>query len=197
MVSYEIDIDYELRAGAGVRGSKLAEMFGVGGLVTRREVVKRFKVKVGLGKVTYICGRSGWGKSSIMRELKVRLRDDGYKVCDVEDLEFDRESSLVDSMKDVSLDEAMGWLCKVGLSEVYLMMASYDMLSVGEQFRFRLALAMSIRPELIMADEFCSSLDEVSGSVLCANICRAAKEYGFGFVLAGVNDRLAEYLEVE
>ena len=194
MAIYEIDIEYDLRAGLGVRGCKLAEMFGVGGLLTRREVVKGIEVEVGVGDVTYLCGRSGSGKSSIMRELKGMMALEGYDICDIEDLDFDRELSLVDIMKDVSLDEAMKWLCKAGLAEVYKMMSSYDVLSVGEQFRFRLALAMHRMPELIFIDEFCSSIDDVSASILCANICRAAKEYGFGFVLAGVNDKLSEYL---
>ena len=192
---YEIDVSYDLKAGEGKRAVRLAEMFGVGTLLTRREVVKGIEIKVERGKVTCIVGPSGCGKSSVMRELKSKLEADGSEVCDVDELEFDEKLSLVDGLAEVTLDEAMRSLCKVGLAEVYLMMASYEMLSVGERFRYRLVRAIMEMADYIFIDEFCGCLDDVSAMILCANVRRVADELGVGFVVAGGDNRLSRYLE--
>ncbi|MEX0716510.1 MAG: ATP-binding cassette domain-containing protein [Planctomycetaceae bacterium] len=103
-------------------------------------------------------------------------------VLDIDTLDLG-PSILVESL-GLPPGEAMGLLSRCGLGEARLMLRTPAELSDGQRYRFRLALALSQRPEWIVADEFTATLDRTLARIIAANIRRAADRTGIGFLLA-------------
>jgi ABC-type ATPase with predicted acetyltransferase domain len=57
-------------------------------------------------------------------------------------------------------------------------------LSVGQKWRFRLAMGLASDKEFIFADEFCSNLDRVTAATIAYNIRKFADRYKTTFILA-------------
>ena len=64
-------------------------------------------------------------------------------------------------------------------------------LSDGQRYRFRLALALSQRPQWVVADEFTATLDRTLAKVIAFNIRRLANRTGVGFLLATTHEDVA------
>lgn len=103
------------------------------------------------------------------------------------------DAILVDGL-DLPADEALGLLSQCGLSEAQLMLRRPAELSDGQRYRFRLARAIRLRPDWVLADEFTASLDRTLAKVIAYNVRRLADRRGIGFLLATTHDDVLEDL---
>ncbi len=94
---------------------------------------------------------------------------------------------LIDALP-LPVAEAMGLLSACGLGEAQLMLRTPCELSDGQRYRFRLALALSRRPEWVVADEFTATLDRTLAKVVAYNIRRQCDRTGTGFLLATTHE---------
>lgn len=198
MKTYNISRQYEMKMPQTQRTEQVAEIFGLSEIVdTKKAVVSELPICIEPGTITYICGPSGVGKTSIIADLQQQLAVDGLTVKDVNVIDFDKTIPLVDCLDSVSLEMAMKLLSAVGLSEVSVMVDSYDHLSTGQQFRFRLVYALMTKPEVIIADEFCSSLDDITASVIACNVRRMVSKTNVCLVAASTDNSISDYLRPE
>jgi ABC-type dipeptide/oligopeptide/nickel transport system ATPase subunit len=102
--------------------------------------------------------------------------------------------SIVDAI-DLPFEEALQLLALCGLAEAPLLLRTPQELSEGQRYRFALALAVSLKPHWIVADEFTAVLDRITAQVIAYNVRRVADRYGIGFLLATALDDVAEDLK--
>ena len=91
--------------------------------------------------------------------------------------------TLVDAIP-LPFEEALQLLAMCGLGEAPLLLRTPQELSEGQRYRFSLALAVSQKPQWIIADEFTAVLDRTTAKVIAYNVRRIADRYGVGFLLA-------------
>ncbi len=91
--------------------------------------------------------------------------------------------TLVDAIP-LPFKEALQLLAMCGLGEAPLLLRTPQELSEGQRYRFSLALAVSMKPQWIVADEFTAVLDRTTAKVIAYNVRRIADRYGVGFLLA-------------
>lgn len=195
-----------------VRACEVMDHFGVGFEQGRHVVTEGLELPLRPGQVVLFTGASGSGKSSLMRAAASLLASGGppssvaappaevpsasageVRVLTLEALAL--PDRLVIDALDRPTPEAMNLLSACGLGEAHLMLRTPAELSDGQRYRFRLALALSQRPQWIVADEFTATLDRTLAKVIAFNIRRLADRTGTGFLLATTHEDVAADLD--
>ncbi|MFQ5712154.1 MAG: hypothetical protein ACE5GD_10320, partial [Candidatus Geothermarchaeales archaeon] len=188
---FTFNVYFKCRSAVSPRTIAVSDAFGLG--VDEMQtywVFKDFKVKVTLGDIVYIVGPSGSGKSCLLREFYKSFKD---RCITLEDLRFPRDRPLVDAL-GVDVNEAIRYLSLLGLNDAFLFLRRYDELSTGQKYRFRLAKLweQSDRQgkDILVVDEFCSTLDRESAKIIAFNTQKLARKTGKTLFLATCNDDL-------
>jgi len=164
------------------RASALCRMFGVDvDRLERLAITHKCKVKVSQGDIVYVTGPSGAGKSVILAEMQRQV--DAPKVVNLDEIELPADRAVIDCVAG-DIIEAMKMLGYAGLSDVFVMLNAPALLSEGQRYRFRLAMALAAPKHYIFADEFCSNLDRITAAVIAHKVRRFASRTGRVFFLA-------------
>ncbi len=157
-------------------------MFGltIDRLITRT-TTHACKLNIGPGDIVLITGPSGSGKSVLFNELKKAVPIENRISLDRITLPNDR--TLIDCI-DADLITCINLLSTAGLNDVFCLLNQPANLSEGEQYRFRLAMALSLGKPFVFADEFCSGLDRLTAAVIAHKIRKFATKTNTIFVLA-------------
>lgn len=151
-------------------------------------VAARIKSVLRPGEVALITGPSGAGKSTIARALRS---------ADVRrSLAFVARERVVDCFA-CGLEESMALLARAGLAEAWVMTARVEQLSEGQRARLEIALAMEGARELLVLDEFASTLDRPTAAALSRTVRRWAKESGVRVVCVTAHEDVMEWLGPE
>jgi len=148
--------------------------------------------EVGQGEVVYITGPSGAGKSVLLREIEGQVPGD--ERVNLSDIELSGKKAMIDCVGG-DIVEAMRILGAAGLSDVFCLLNRPGRLSEGQQYRYRLAAAMSGGRRFIFADEFCSNLDRITAAVIAYNVRRYARREGVTFFLASSHEDILADLQ--
>ena len=182
-----INITFKVLPALTDRTVAVAEAFGMG--VDREQVFpvyKSFCLELGLDDVIYITGPSGSGKSVLLHALKDAL---GPLAADMADVEVRHGVPIIDTIgKDV--EEAIRLLTAVGLSDAITWLRTYDELSDGQKYRYRLAKLLEGGSRVWVCDEFCSTLDRDTAKVVAFNIQRLARKLKRGLIVATAHSDL-------
>jgi ABC-type ATPase with predicted acetyltransferase domain len=125
--------------------------------------------------IVLVTGPSGAGKSSVLREI-LHLRR-ASTIDDARDalMRSGEERTILDHLAG-TLDERLELLGRVGLGDATLLARTFDELSEGQRHRFMLAWmlerARSDRTEIVLADEFTSTLDRVTAMAIARSLRR-------------------------
>jgi ABC-type phosphate/phosphonate transport system ATPase subunit/GNAT superfamily N-acetyltransferase len=169
--------------------------FGVTPGSIKATVIRNLDFTIKPREVVLIAGASGSGKTTVI-EL---LMDRGEP----------RRNMLLEGTCFVGKDVAIGVLQPIrsklpiiqlvggndthralhvlnvaGLTEAFLYFKRFDELSAGQKYRFMLAKLIDSGANLWLADEFCSTLDEVSASIVAHNLQRHARRVGATVIVA-------------
>ncbi len=164
--------------------SNIAECFGLGGGYTKKicniDIPKDFSVM-------YITGESGSGKTSILNEI---VRDYTY-----ETIPYDKPLShwLGDTQQDEQ--KAISLLSLCGLSDATMFISEYRYLSDSEKARARMFLELSRKENLIVIDEFLSTLDRKTAKSLAYCFQKAVRKLGKRLIAVTAHDDLVDYLK--
>jgi ABC-type ATPase with predicted acetyltransferase domain len=137
------------------------------------------------GDICYITGSSGAGKSVLLREMIDLVPQD--RRIRLEDIPLESDKSLIDSIEG-PIFETVRMLNHAGLSDALAMLQRPAALSVGQQFRYRLAKALLSDKSYLFADEFMASLEPLTAMVICRQLRDIATKTKRIFVFAGVHD---------
>ena len=158
------------------RASVVMDHFGIGFETGKHVIAEDLELPIQPGDVVCFTGASGSGKSSLMRAAAEKLTG----VVDSAELELP-DVTLVDGI-DLPVQETLPLLSSCGLGEAQLLLRRPRELSDGQRYRFRLALALSQKPDWVLADEFSATLDRTLAKVVAFNVRRLANRTGTGFL---------------
>lgn len=168
----------------------IAAAFGLGaGGDPRYVLCENLKLDLAAGRILFLTGPSGSGKSSLLRVLKRQFAP----VLDLDDVAF-KDDTIVADQFDGPLPEALGLLARAGLADAYLFLRTPAELSDGQRFRLRLALALARRPRTIVIDRFLDDLDRLTAKILAHQVRKFADQTGAAFLLASPNHDFVDQL---
>jgi ABC-type ATPase with predicted acetyltransferase domain len=152
----------------------VAEAFGLGADEERRFSVLEAELRIGTGDVVYVTGDSGSGKSVLLRALKQDLAEDAQDIADVL---VDRDKPLIETVGAV-VEEGLERLSRVGLNDAFLFLRTYDQLSDGQKYRYKIAKLMESKAQFWILDEFAATLDRDTARIVAFNLQKCAREHG-------------------
>jgi ABC-type ATPase with predicted acetyltransferase domain len=139
------------------------------------------RLDVNVGDIVYITGASGTGKSILIEELeKCVPASDRINLAQI-DLPSDR--TLIDCVEG-DLMMSLRLLSVAGLNDCFCILNQPSRLSAGQQYRFRLAMALAVQKKFVFSDEFCSDLDRITALVISQRLRAFATRTGTTFILA-------------
>ncbi len=179
-----IRIEKEFHYNPSLITSNIAECFGLSGGFTKKicdiNIPKDFSIM-------YITGESGSGKTSILHEI--------VKSYENEPIPYNKPLShwLGDSQQDEQ--RAINLLSLCGLSDSTMFISEYSYLSDSEKARARIFLELSSNKDLIVIDEFLSTLDRKTAKSLAYCFQKAVRRLGKKLIAVTAHDDLIEYLK--
>ena len=186
MATYSISKTFKWRGNVTGKVASVCRMFG---LTAERLSQQRFthacRLEIDAGDIVYLTGPSGAGKSVLLAELQKAVPA-GDKV-NLAGIPLPQGKTLIDCI-DADLAESLRFLSVAGLNDCFCILNQPDKLSAGQQYRFRLAMALAAGKKFVFADEFCSELDSVTAAVISYRLQRHAKRTGTTFILASSRD---------
>jgi len=186
MATYSISKTFKWRGTVTDKVASVCRMFG---LSLDRLAGQRFKhscrLEIDAGDIVYLTGPSGAGKSVLLGELQ-KVVPVGERI-NLAEIPLPDDKTLIDCI-DADLTESLRFLSLAGLNDCFCILNQPVNLSVGQQYRFRLAMALTAGKKFVFADEFCSELDSVTAAVISYRLQKHAKRTGTTFILASSRD---------
>lgn len=169
--------------------------FGVKARRIERAVLRGVDLVIPPGSLVALLGASGAGKTTLLRLLLGEPPDlgavevpKGKRVAYIpgEKEEELGEEGLLESLyrRLGDVGAAIEVLNRVGLSDAVLYRARPKELSTGQRERFRLALLLAQRPDLLLIDEFAAHLDVPTARRVALGLGKLCREAGITLVAA-------------
>jgi ABC-type lipoprotein export system ATPase subunit/GNAT superfamily N-acetyltransferase len=169
----------------------VAEAFGLGVNEARRFVVLDCEISIGPHDVVYVTGDSGSGKSVLLRALQEDLKGE---VAVLGEVPVARSEPIIETV-GATVEQGLELLSRVGLNDAFLFLRTYDQLSDGQKYRYRIAKLIESGAQWWFADEFCSSLDRDTAKIVAFNLQKTARAMGKAVVVATVHQDLEADLQ--
>lgn len=193
---------YEIPDSAQARAVR--DCFGLDGSIFKVTLVGPVSVEASGGNIILITGPSGSGKSVLLRVLDPNHKDDmlkvsyrdmsgrSYQAAWMNDIHSDRP--LIEYFSELwGMESSISALNQAGLSEAFVYLRPYRLLSRGQQYRARLAaLSLGSEPVWLM-DEFCADLDPFTARIVASNLRKHAIRTGRIAIVAAANN--AHYID--
>lgn len=202
--TFKLTRSYSSRCEPTANVLAMAAAFGLGvDEAIRVDLYRDLPVTLGPGRIIYITGESGAGKSSLMRDLKGQVMGHPVMMAFGVTNEPD-DKPLVDQFGDMPLKDVGELLAAVGISEAFVMLRKPAELSDGQRYRFMLARLIHLarwgsegRLPVVFADEFGATLDRLTARNVAYQTRRVASKHGICFVVATTHTDLAEDLQAD
>jgi ABC-type ATPase with predicted acetyltransferase domain len=171
---FTFNISYSTAAKLTPRSLAVSEAFGLGADEERTFPVLDVELKIGPSDIVYVTGDSGSGKSVLLRAIK---QDLGYEAIDVADLQVELEKPLIETVGS-TVEEGLELLSRVGLNDAFLFLRSFDQLSDGQKYRYRIAKLLETKAKFWILDEFAATLDRDTAKIVAFNLQKIARHEG-------------------
>jgi len=186
MATYSVSKSFKWRGTITGKVASVCRMFGLSlGRLTDQNFTHSCRLEINPGDIVYITGPSGAGKSVLLGELE-KAAPAGQRI-NLSEIPLPADRTLIDCL-EAELAESLCFLSVTGLNDCFCILNQPANLSAGQQYRFRLAMALAAGRKFVFADEFCSELDSVTAAVISYRLHRFAKSTGTTFILASSRD---------
>ena len=177
---FTFNIDYETHTQITPRSLVVAEAFGLGVDEAQRFKVLDAELKIGPTDIVYVTGDSGSGKSVLLRAIKADL---GSETVDLADVAVDADKPLIETV-GATVEEGLEILSKVGLNDAFLFLRTFNQLSDGQKYRYRIAKLIESDKQWWLLDEFAACLDRDTAKIIAFNLQKIARQQGKAVVAA-------------
>jgi ABC-type ATPase with predicted acetyltransferase domain len=186
MATYNVLKTFKWQGTVTDKVASVCRMFGLSlNRVTEQRFTHSCRLEINPGDIIYLTGPSGAGKSVLLAELEKAVPA-GEKV-NLAEIVLPDDRTLIDCI-EADLAEGLRFLSVAGLNDCFCILNQPANLSAGQQYRFRLAMALATGRKYVFADEFCSELDNVTAAVISYRLRKFAKRTGTTFILASSRD---------
>jgi ABC-type lipoprotein export system ATPase subunit/GNAT superfamily N-acetyltransferase len=168
----------------------VAEAFGLGVDEAQRFKVLDAELKIGPRDVVYVTGDSGSGKSVLLRAIKADLGDEAV---DMADARVESDKPLIETV-GATVEEGLDLLSRVGLNDAFLFLRTYNQLSDGQKYRYRIAKLIESGKRWWLMDEFAATLDRDTAKIVAFNLQKLARQQGKAVLAATTHGDLFEDL---
>jgi ABC-type transport system involved in cytochrome c biogenesis ATPase subunit/GNAT superfamily N-acetyltransferase len=193
---FTINISYETAALEPTeRVVGVAEAFGLGLDQWQKFVIyDNAELKIGPTDIVYITGDSGSGKSVLLKALEKDIRQDlGLTCINIADIKPKPNKPLIETVGK-SLEDALELLSRVGLNDAFLFLRSYEQLSDGQKYRYKIAKMIESQAQFWIMDEFAATLDRDTAKIVAFNLQKHARQQGKAVLAATTHIDLFEDL---
>lgn len=187
---FSFNISYETHSQLTPRSLVVAEAFGLGIDETQKFKVLDAELKIGTRDIVYITGDSGSGKSVLLHAIRTDLGDEAI---DLSEVEIDPDKPLIETVGG-TVEEGLELLSKVGLNDAFLFLRTYQQLSDGQKYRYRIAKLIESGKQWWLMDEFCACLDRDTAKIISFNLQKIARQQGKAVIAATTHSDLFEDL---
>jgi len=191
-----INIGYETAAPEPTdRVVGVAEAFGLGLDKWEKFVIyDNVELRIGPTDIVYITGDSGSGKSVLLKALEKDIRQDlGLTCINIADIKPEPNKPLIETVGK-SLEEALELLSRVGLNDAFLFLRTYEQLSDGQKYRYKIAKMIESNAQFWIMDEFAATLDRDTAKIVAYNLQKLARQQGKAVLAATTHTDLFEDL---
>jgi ABC-type ATPase with predicted acetyltransferase domain len=191
-----INIGYETAAPEPTdRVVGVAEAFGLGLDKWEKFIIyDNVELRIGPTDIVYITGDSGSGKSVLLKALEKDIRQDlGLTRINIADIKPEPNKPLIETVGK-SLEEALELLSRVGLNDAFLFLRTYEQLSDGQKYRYKIAKMIESNAQFWIMDEFAATLDRDTAKIVAYNLQKLARQQGKAVLAATTHTDLFEDL---
>jgi ABC-type ATPase with predicted acetyltransferase domain len=143
--------------------------------------------------ILYITGVSGSGKSVLLRSIAENLNEKMLSYSKFTQRMKDTDKGIIELIgKD--FEEAMFLLNTSGLSEAFIYFKKFVELSEGQRYRFYLAKLLESKSDVIIVDEFATSLDRITAKTVAYNYQKIVRRRNKKLIVATCHDDLIQEL---
>jgi len=187
---FSFNISYETHTELTDRSLAVAEAFGLGVDEDQKFKVLDAELKIGPKDIAYVTGESGSGKSVLLRAIR---KDLGDEAIDLSEVCIEADKPLIENVGS-SVEEGLDLLSKVGLNDAFLFLRTYNQLSDGQKYRYRIAKLMESGKQWWLMDEFAATLDRDTAKIVAFNLQKLARRMGKAVIAATTHGDLFEDL---
>jgi ABC-type ATPase with predicted acetyltransferase domain len=144
-------------------------------------------LKILNGKLAFIVGRSGSGKTSIAKQL--------FPEAYVREFQYNSKCFLDDFPEGLETADITRMLCSVGFASPPDWLKSYGCLSQGEKMRVDIARALCLDQDLVVFDEFTSVVDREIAKVSAFAISKAVRRSKKRFIAVTCHYDVIDWLD--
>jgi len=136
------------------------------------------ELKIGPQDIVYITGDSGSGKSVLLKALEKDIRQDmELSHINIADIKPEQNKPLIETVGK-TLEEALEILSRVGLNDAFLFLRTYEQLSDGQKYRYKIAKMIESGAQFWIMDEFAATLDRDTAKIVAYNLQKLARQQG-------------------
>jgi ABC-type lipoprotein export system ATPase subunit len=187
---FTFNISYETHTKPTPRSIVVAEAFGLGIDETEKFPVLDAELKIKPRDIVYITGDSGSGKSVLLRAIR---QDLGDEAIDISEVEVAVDKPLIETVGK-TVEEGLELLSKVGLNDAFLFLRTYNQLSDGQKYRYRIAKLIESGRQWWLMDEFAATLDRDTAKIVAFNLQKFARQQGKAVIATTTHSDLREDL---
>jgi ABC-type ATPase with predicted acetyltransferase domain len=173
----------------------VAEGFGLGLDQWEKFIIyDNVELNIGPTDIVYITGDSGSGKSVLLKALEKDIKQDmGLSYININDILPIIGKPLIETVGK-TLEEGLELLSKVGLNDAFLFLRSYEQLSDGQKYRYKIAKMMESKAQFWIMDEAMATLDRDTAKIVAYNLQKLARQQGKAVLAATTHTDLFEDL---
>ena len=194
---FVVNISYETAAPKPTkRVVAVAESFGLGLDKWERFIVyDNVELKIGVRDSVLITGDSGSGKSVLLKALEKDIKEGmNAESINIGDVQPDPCKPLIETVGK-TVEDGLELLSKVGLNDAFLFLRTFEQLSDGQKYRYKIAKMMESDAQFWVMDEFAATLDRDTAKIVAFNVQKLARQEGKAVLAATTHTDLFEDLK--
>ena len=99
------------------------------------------------------------------------------KSINISDIQPDPNKPLIETVRR-TVEEGLELGGKVGLNDAFLFLSTFEQLSDGQKYRYRIAKMMESKAQFWIMDEFAAALDRDTAKIVAFNVQKLARQEG-------------------